>query len=123
MSPALDQSETDLQKVLYSCYQLLKMNDGVMTIGDLQLEFSELMGRNLARVAAAYHCTSIAGLLEKCHDIRIVMDAEAKEIFVEVITGDMMKSSFREVNQLKVFFFSNSVKSSRKPNDFKFWFF
>ena len=102
MCPALEQSESDLQKVLYSCYQLLKSNDGIMTIGDLQVEYLEMVGRNLARVAAAYRCKSVATFLEMCRDIRIVVDDELKEVFAEVMVGDMEKSSFREVNQIKV---------------------
>lgn len=105
MCPALAQSETDLEKVLFSCYQLLKENDGAMAVGDLQVEYFELMGRNLGRIAAAYCFRSVAELLEKCPDIRVVVDNEFKEIFAEVISGDMQKSSFREVDTFKVGFF------------------
>lgn len=98
---------TDLQIILFNCYEILKGNAGTISLPDLQLEYFIMVGRNLSRIADSYKFDSLAMFLENCPDIKVVYDSETKEIYATIIDGDMTLSSFRNIKrvQVRVFLF------------------
>lgn len=93
---------TDLQNVLYNCYEILKDNEDKMSLAELSVEYFAISGRNLTKIATFYECKSLAVFLEKIPDIAVNVDTKTKEVYVNVIDGGLQRSTFRRIKRNQV---------------------